>query len=392
MSAAQEISADLQQLTTPAALVERSVVVENCRRMQARARGLGVRLRPHAKTHKCVEAARLQVAGGFDGLTVSTLAEARHFAAAGFDDLLWALPLDPGRLPEVLELSEGLRNFHLLVDHPAVVAEAQKAAAAREVRLSLWLKVDTGYHRCGIDPEAEESLALAKRLAAHPAISFAGLLSHGGDAYDAADRSAAAAAGRREARALSQFADRLRGAGVEIPDLSVGSTPGLSSLSVEHPSSGPAAPWASISEIRPGNYVFYDCYQSAIGVCRLGDVALSVLATVIGCYPHRRQLVVNAGALALSKDEGPQHVDSNCGYGEVQSPQGAPLDGLRLVSLSQEHGVIRTDSSSQAAAFPPGSRVRILPNHSCLTAALFDRYHVLDEGRVVEEWKPVRGW
>jgi len=149
---------------------------------------------------------------------------------------------------------------------------------------------------------------------------------------------------------------------------------------------------SGVTEVRPGNYLFFDAFQAAIGSCRLDEVAFSVLATVLGAYPERRKLVVNAGALALSKDPGPIHVDPSCGFGVVVDPGDQdPIAGLRVVSLSQEHGVLHSDRPLDPR-WKPGSRLRILPNHSCLAAACFDRFHVVRGAELVDEWRPVRGW
>ena len=123
-----------------------------------------------------------------------------------------------------------------------------------------------------------------------------------------------------------------------------------------------------------------------IGSCRAEDVAVSVLATVVGSYPERHEAIIDAGALALSKDTGPDHIDPQFGYGVVCDLAGRPIDA-RLVALSQEHGKIATTER-----LPVGTRLRVVPNHSCLTAAMYDRYHVVEGGRVVAEWRPIRGW
>lgn len=138
--------------------------------------------------------------------------------------------------------------------------------------------------------------------------------------------------------------------------------------------------------MRPGNYVFYDAFQATIGSCRRDDCAVSVMASVIGSYPERGEALIDAGALALSKDLGPDHIDPQIGYGIVCDLDLRPLP-MRLTALSQEHGKLKASS-------PPavGTRVRIIPNHSCLTAAMYDVYHVIENGNVVEQWRPVRGW
>jgi D-serine deaminase-like pyridoxal phosphate-dependent protein len=147
-----------------------------------------------------------------------------------------------------------------------------------------------------------------------------------------------------------------------------------------------------ITEIRPGNYVFFDAFQVAIGSCRVRDCAFTVVSSVIGCYPGAGRLVLDTGALALSKDPGPTHVDPHCGFGRVCGLDGEEVEGLHLVSLSQEHGIVTVTSPAGAGRFPVGARLRIVPNHSCLAAACFDRYHAAEDDRIVDEWRPVRGW
>jgi D-serine deaminase-like pyridoxal phosphate-dependent protein len=367
------------ELRTPAALVDVAAVDGNTARMSERIAGLGARLRPHVKTHKTVEAGRLQVRGHFGGVTVSTLAEARAFAAAGFGDVTWAVPIPPAKAREAAALSRELEALHLLVDSDEAVT-ALVAEASAGTRLSVFLKLDCGNHRAGVDPESPASLALARRLADARQLDFRGILTHAGHSYACRDPEAVRAVARQEREVCVGFAERLRDAGVEVSEVSVGSTP--------------TAIWTEslegVTEVRPGNYAFFDAFQVAIGSCTPGQVAFSVLASVIGCYPARGRLVLDAGALALSKDPGPTHVDPDCGFGELSTPEGEPVP-LRLVSLSQEHGAV--DGAAEAVArFPVGSRLRVVPNHSCLASALHERYAVVEDGRVVGEWRPVRGW
>lgn len=372
--------AALERLATPAALVDLDVVERNVQRMDARMRRLGVELRPHVKTHKCVEIGRLQAPDG--RITVSTLAEARHFAAAGFGDITWALPLPLGRLPEAMSLAAEIERFDLLIDHPAALAAIESFVDAEGGRPSVLLKVDCGYHRAGVDPESAEAVELALAMARSPAIGFAGILTHAGHAYGCRGAAELAAAAEEERRVMADFAAELRRRGVSVPRVSVGSTPTMTR----------ARDLTGVSEARPGNYVFFDRYQAAIGACEPGDVALTVLATVIGCTPDRGRLLVDAGALALSKDLGATHVEGFGGYGELQALDGTPLGHLELVALSQEHGHLVCRSPELAARHPVGSKLRVVPNHSCLTAALHERYHALRGGEVVARWSPVRGW
>jgi D-serine deaminase-like pyridoxal phosphate-dependent protein len=339
-----------------------------------------VRLRPHVKTHKCVEAARIQVRGHFGGITVSTLAEARGFADAGFADITYAVPVAPQRLAEVVGLNARIARLAILVDHVDTVRAVEEVARGHSLALPVWLELDCGLHRSGVDPDTDTAVALARRLAASPQVDFRGVLTHAGQSYRAGNRAEARAAAAEECAVTRGFVRRLATAGVPVPEVSIGSTPTMVA----------ADELAGVDEVRPGNYLFFDAFQSAIGSCSLAEIAFSVLATVISVFPERQRAVVDAGALALSKDPGPTHVEPACGFGRlVALADQHPLPGLRVTSLSQEHGVVEGPGT---AALRPGTRLRILPNHSCLAAAGFDRYHVLRGLDVVDEWRPFRGW
>ncbi len=372
----------VQGLPTPAALVDLGRLQRNCEAMLARARRLDVTLRPHVKTHKCPEIARIQCGGAPGPITVSTLAEARAFAAAGFRDITWAVPPAPARVPEALALGETVDALHLLIDSADALDAVEVAAGARGVHPSVWLKVDSGYHRAGVDPEASEAIDLGRRLAGSPRAHWAGLLTHAGQAYGCVDADAVRAVARREREAVVTLANRLAAAGVPPGGISVGSTPTV--IATEDLS--------GVDEVRPGNYAFFDVFQAAIGCCSLDDVAFSVLATIIGRYPRRGTLVLDAGALALSKDPGPFQVDPDCGFGVLASADGTIDRRLRLTSLSQEHGLVRVEGGLRPGELPIGSRMRVLPNHSCLAAALFPAYHGVEGDRIVDVLQPVRGW
>jgi D-serine deaminase-like pyridoxal phosphate-dependent protein len=345
--------------------------------MRAKALVAGVVFRPHVKTHKTIEGARLQHGESDGPITVSTLAEAEFFAAAGFDDITWAVPLAPPKLERCLGVAHTARLV-LLVDHPAAVAALGEFANSRERDFDVMLKVDCGYHRAGVDPDARSSVELALSIARSTRLRLRGLLTHAGHSYHANGPDEIAAIAEAERGAVARLAATLEGEGVHGLTRSVGSTPTMS-----------VAPIEGVDEVRPGNYIFYDAFQAAIGSCRLSDCAAFVVATVIGVNAGRRECIVDAGALALSKDAGPVHVDPAFGYGVVCRLDGVPRSA-RLVSLSQEHGIVRW---SEAESLPSiGDRFRVVPNHSCLTAALYETYLVMDGGAIVEEWRPCRGW
>jgi D-serine deaminase-like pyridoxal phosphate-dependent protein len=358
--------AGLDEVPTPALLLDLDRLERNLRTMAERAAALGVRLRPHAKTHKCGAVARRQVELGARGLTVATLEEAHAFAAAGFEDLTWALPVPFSRIEEARHLAERV-DLGLLVDSMEAVDRLEPAGFP----FLVWLKIDCGYHRAGVDPALPSSEALARRLSDHPVLRFQGLLTHSGQAYAVPSPDQLAVVAEVERAIMADTAGRWRGAGIAIPAVSVGSTPAMSA----------ARSLEGIDEARPGNYVFYDRMQVRLGSCSPADCAVSVLASVVSSPPGAGHAVVDAGALALSKDPG-HPIDRGRGsLGDLWADHAAgTLDpDLRLVALSQEHGVL-------SGRRPVGDRVRILPHHSCLAVACFDRYHVVRGDEVVAVW------
>jgi D-serine deaminase-like pyridoxal phosphate-dependent protein len=366
---------------TPALLVDRAAVERNTRRMSERMSALGVRLRPHVKTHKCVEAARIQIRGCFGGITVSTLAEARGFAAAGFGDITYAVPVAPQRLAEVMAIGAGIERLAVVVDHVVTVRAIEEAAAAHGVtRAGLAqarLRPPPGRGRSRWALEWPWRRALARS----PQVDFRGVLTHAGQSYRARSRDEALAAAREERAVTLAFVERLAEAGIAVPEVSVGSTPTMTA----------AEDLEGITEIRPGNYLLFDAFQAAIGSCSLEDCAVTVLASVLGRY--RDHLVIDAGALALSKDEGPRHVDPDAGFGCVLSADRSVVyPDLRVSSLSQEHGIVISRTGELPGELDVGDKLRVVANHSCLTAALHARFLVEEAGAVVEVWTPVRGW
>jgi D-serine deaminase-like pyridoxal phosphate-dependent protein len=360
----------IHDLPTPALLLDLDVLEANLRAMAARTRELGVRLRPHVKTHKCVEIALGQRELGAEGIAVSTLHEARVFADAGFDDITWAFPVIPGRIPEAAELARRVR-LGVVVDS----AEAVEALAAADAPFAAWLKVDCGNGRAGVLPGSPDAIELPSRIAATPGLEFAGLLSHSGQAYRARSPGHVRRIAQAERDLVVELAGRLRDAGVPVPGISVGSTPSMAYV----------RDLAGVTEARPGNYALHDFTQVALGSCGPADCAVTVLASVVSSRPDRRTAVVDAGALALSADPGPAHLGRRS-YGEIfaENARGTLRQNARLVSLSQEHGVV-------SGRLPFGARVRILPNHSCLAVACFDAFLVVRGEDVLDRWTIHRG-
>ncbi len=379
----------LSDLDTPALILDRRRLEANVARMSARARTLGVDLRPHMKTAKSVDVARLATAGHSGGITVSTLKEAAYFAEHGVIDLVYAVGLDLAKLDRVAALAaEGIR-IAVLTDNLGVARGIGAHAAASGARFEVLIEVDCGDGRAGVTPDSSEVVEIGGALEAATGISLRGVLTHAGHSYDCRSVVEIAAVAEAERAAVVRAAERLRAAGLPCPVVSVGSTP-----TAVH-----AAKLDGVTEMRPGVYVFGDMFQVGIESCALSDIAVSVLATVTGHHPERGEIVIDAGGLALSKDRSTAAGPRDVGYGLVVDLAGGDsLPELQVVRVSQEHGIVAAPGGALPfEALPPGTRVRILPNHACMTAAAYDAYHLIEGGEgggeeITAVWPRTNGW
>ncbi len=370
-------------LLTPALLLDADIMERNIARMQERMSGMGVSLRPHIKTHKCIEIGKLQQKAGARGITVSTFYEAQKFAEAGFDDITWAFPLPPVYASRAAELARTC-TFRVVIDSMEAKGHLDKAARVSGVKLHVWLKVDCGNHRAGVDPDSPEAERLVKALNESQVLHFDGILSHSGHAYAGQNRDEILAAARQERDVMVALAERMRAKGYGVPAISIGSTPAMSVIDTLD----------GIDEVRPGNYVFYDYTMAMLGVCGVQDCALTVLSSVISHQPGASHLVTDAGALGLSKDTGPTHLKNPMGMGPLYEDYEKKrlFAHIHMGALSQEHGkVVADDPSFLEGRLQVGERIRILEHHSCLTAAHHDVYHIMRSGEVVDRWNILRG-
>jgi D-serine deaminase-like pyridoxal phosphate-dependent protein len=368
-------------LTTPTMILDIARVRRNAERMSDIARRNDVRLRPHIKTHKCIEVARIQTEGHSGAITVSTLAEARAFAKHGFDDITYAVPIEQGKFDAALELIRGGTKLNLLTDDARTTGLLDEAAGKAGIRFDVFVKIDCGTHRVGVEPHTAEALEIPRLISDSKHLNLAGILTHAGHSYNAASKEEILAVARQERDLMAELAERLRNEGIEVQSVSIGSTPTMSLINHLE----------GIDEIRPGNYIFFDNFQATLGSCGFEDTALTVLTAVIHKDSGRRKLVVDAGAIALSKDRGPVGIDPHCGYGRVLDLEGNDT-GMRVTGMSQEHGEIDAAGSDLFDRLKVGDRVRILANHSCLTAAQHSHYNAVENGEVVDQWEIHRGW
>ena len=338
--------------------------------MSERATRAGVALWPHAKTHKSSKVARLQLAHGAAGLTVATVREAALFADAGFDNLLVAYPpVGTQRLEALMQLASRV-NLRVVLDDVLTVEILHDAARKSGMSIGYLWEVDCGVGRCGTTPGAQtaERILAAQRFT-HA--SYEGLMTFGGHAYSAADAEGIRAAAQDEKSALSASAEALAEHGIESPARSAGTTPTSHQL-------GKAGP---ITEIRPGNYVYYDATQVTLGIAEIENCALAVLATVVS-RPDPRRLILDCGSKALGAD---LMSARSLGFGLVQDHPEFVVD-----RLYEEHAIL---SSSETCDIPIGARLRVIPNHSCATANLHTNMLILEKDVVVDVWSvDARGW
>ena len=386
-------------------------MLRNISSMLETAHNVGAQLRPHVKTHKTVEIARLQVgAGGARRIVVSTLAEAQHFAAGGFDNILYGVPLEPSKFPVVTSLASRIASMHVMVDSVIAVKSlaaycAEHCSGADGKPLHAFVKVDAGYGRAGVAADSANALdVVAAVVAAQPFLSFAGIYSHSGDSYNCGSDGAARAASH-ELQAMTALAARVKAVtGVTAPVVSVGATPSASCGDRDAFRDAASALRAEGThlELHPGNYVFFDRQQVACGSCVRGDIAGYVVSRVVGVYPARGEALIDAGSCALHKDAAglPDWGELIGDAGDSGAHAGAaPLTLLRMTQEAAVVGV-RASGGGNGTASPSmslpsyGDVVRVLPNHSCMTAAAHAQYFVVDKvgGTVKDVLTPCKFW
>ncbi|MGR2740325.1 DSD1 family PLP-dependent enzyme [Billgrantia sp. Q4P2] len=378
--------ARLQTLETPCLILDADRMDRNIRRLKSHLATLGPGLRPHLKTGKSVEVARRVMMSIAGPATVSTLKEAEQFAAAGVRDIIYAVGIAPGKLGRVLALRAAGVDIAVILDsveQARLVADASREA---NTRIPALIEIDCDGHRSGVLPDETQRLVEIGRALHEGGAELRGVLTHAGGSYSARGRAALEQCAEAERAGAVKVAEALRKAELPCPVVSVGSTP------TAHFSQD----LTGVTEVRAGVFVFFDLVMAGIGVCQVEDIALSVLATVVGHQPEKGWILVDAGWMAMSRDRGTAKQEVDQGYGLVGDVHGKPYGDLIMADANQEHGVIalRPGSKGTLPELPIGTRVRILPNHACATGAQHGSYHVVRDGSdVVEaEWLRFGGW
>jgi threo-3-hydroxy-D-aspartate ammonia-lyase len=375
----------LSELPTPAAIVDETRLMRNLQRMQDRMDALGVAFRPHVKTTKCIEIAQRQLELGARGITVSTLKEADCFFAAGFADILYAACIPPRKLDRAIALRKQGCALTVVVDSVSAATALVSKGKAEQHAFDVMIEVDTDGHRAGAAPAGRELIAIADALV-NGGASLRGVMTHAGSSYELDTQEAIATLAGQERSLIVQAAERLRTHGFNCERVSVGSTP--TALSAQELSGA--------TEVRAGVYAFFDLVMCNIGVCTPDEVALSVLATVVGHQAKKGWAIVDAGWMAMSRDRGTARQALDYGYGAVCAENGQIIGDYVLASANQEHGIIRSRSAAPdcaiATRFPLGSLVRILPNHACATGAQFGSYALMQSDGSIKTLERFNGW
>lgn len=377
----------LAEVNTPALVLDAARLERNVARMRAR---LGearadVRLRPHLKTAKSIDVARLVMDWAEGPITVSTLREAEYFAEHGVRDILYAVGIAPAKLPRVLALRRGGVDLAVVTDNVAAAEAIGRAAREAGDAIPVLIEIDCEGHRSGIRHD-DEALLLEVARAIEGGARVRGVMTHAGGSYDARTVAEVAAAAADERGRTLHAARILRASGFAAPDVSIGSTP--TALA--------ARDLTGVTEVRAGVFTFFDLVMVGLGACAIDEIALSVLATVIGHQRDKGWIIVDAGWMALSRDRGTAAHAIDQGYGVVCDLNGEPYRDLLVVGANQEHGIVavRAGSDAQAPDIAVGATVRILPNHACATAAQHGEYLVVrgTDPAVTARWPRVNGW
>jgi D-serine deaminase-like pyridoxal phosphate-dependent protein len=377
----------LKDLNTPCLVLDRNVLEANVRRMTSRFEGSGVRFRPHMKTAKSVDVARIATAGNFGGVMVSTLKEAEYLADNGFSDITYGVTVLPDKLPRIAALVRRGIKLSVTLDQVTFAREVSRKAQELGIVLDVLIELDSGEKRAGVFAESPELLELGRALAELPGTRLEGVLTHAGHSYQCRSIEDVRRVAEEERIVAVRAGERLRAIGLPIHVVSVGSTP-----TVTH-----GMNFEGLTEIRCGVYMFGDVMQSQIHSCGRDDIALSVLATVIGHRPQFNTALIDAGALALSKDRSTAApgLAEDIGFGmvmDISCRQRIP--GVTVGHVYQEHGLLVCQGPFPYHALPIGAKVRVLPNHACMTAAMYDHYHVVT-GNVDQDivtWARINGW
>jgi len=356
---------DYNEIDTPALLVEQKQMQNNLSKMQNIADTAGVKLRPHTKTHKTPELARLQLEHGASGIAVAKLSEAEVMAEYGFDDIQIAnIIIGSQKMDRLIKLRQKIKNLSCNVDSIQAAQELSEKFKIAGGWIDVFIEINSGHNRNGLN-NYNDIYLLAKFIEQSQGLNFVGIFTHAGHVYSAKSHDEVKAIGENEGQFLASIAEKLMNQRILVTKISVGSTPTAKYCSKIN----------GVTEIRPGNYIFYDMIQTGLGSCTIDECALTVLATVISVSEDR--VIIDAGAKSLSLEKGIYGIKDLDSYGMIIGKVNS-----KITRISEEHGIIENPADS----FYVGEKIRIIPNHACTVVNLFDNIYLADENKIITKY------
>lgn len=356
---------DYYDIDTPALLVDNKKMLNNITKMQNIADTAGVKLRPHTKTHKTPDLARLQLEHGAGGIAVAKLSEAEVMAEYGFDDIQIAnIIIGSQKMDRLIKLRQKIKNLSCNVDSIQSAQELSEKFKISGGWIDVFIEINSGHNRNGTN-NYNDIYLLAKFIEQSQGLNFVGLFTHAGHVYSAKSIEEVKAIGENEGGFLVSIANKLMNQRILVTKISVGSTPTAKYCSKIN----------GVTEIRPGNYIFYDMMQTGLGSCSIDECALTVLATVISKSEDR--IIIDAGAKSLSLERGIYGNKDLDSYGLIIGKENS-----KITRLSEEHGIVENPSDN----FYVGEKIRIIPNHVCSVVNLFDTIFITEENKITAQY------
>ncbi len=361
----------MNEIIRPTLVVDKNICLRNIERMAKKAAEHNMRFRPHFKTHQSALIGEWFKPFGVEAITVSSMQMAEYFAASGWNDITVAFPVNILEIKNINRLAANIKLQVLVENTEAAEVLAHKITQP----LGVWIKIDTGNYRTGIDPSDTGLIeSVIKRITSSAKLKFKGFLTHSGQTYSAGSTDEIFSRHFDALLKLRTLKQRYKYTFHDV-EISMGDTPAATICS----------DFNDVDEIRPGNFVFYDLMQQNLGVCRFGDIAVKMVCPVVAKHLSRNEIVIHGGAVHFSKDE-ITNIDGKKMFGRIiirKNGEKLMLDQMNYLSkLSQEHGILKV-AHNQFENFKVGDLVEIIPVHSCLTANLMGHY-ISTDGELIE--------
>jgi D-serine deaminase-like pyridoxal phosphate-dependent protein len=361
----------MTKIIRPTLVVDKNVCLRNIERMAKKATEHNLRFRPHFKTHQSAVIGEWFKLFGVEAITVSSVQMAEYFAANGWKDITIAFPVNVLEIKNINRLAASIKLQVLVENTDAATFLAKQILHP----VGVWIKIDTGYNRTGIEAaNIDEIESVINQISASKKLTFKGFLTHTGQTYSAHSTDEIFIHHFDSLLKLKSLKNRYIH---NFPDveISMGDTPAATLCTN----------FNGVNEIRPGNFVFYDLMQQNLGVCSFDDIAVKMVCPVVSKHLSRNEIVIHGGAVHFSKDE-IKNTDGKKMFGRIiitKDGEKIMLDQMNYLSkLSQEHGILKV-AQNQFKNFNVGDLVEIIPVHSCLTANLMGHYRTAD-GKLIE--------